>query len=62
MEKLAFVIWVIAWPFSNALGNYFYALQRKITGKDPSDDFTKALSALSTVFIWVWIAKHLWPF
>lgn len=62
MEKITFIIWVLAWPLSVNLSNYIYALQRKKESKTPSDDFTKALSALATVFIWLWIGKKLWPF
>jgi hypothetical protein len=61
MEYMPFLIWMIFWPFANSVSNYLYALQRKIEGKDAVDGLTRAIAALIHLFIWVWIAKHLWP-
>ena len=46
MENISFVIWMVLYPLASAVGSFYNAKERVVTGREPYSEDTLGVSAL----------------
>ncbi len=60
MEHLAFVIWMIFYPFFCTLAHYIGAKRRKIEGEDKPSNESSLFAYTVEIIIWILVAFNVY--
>jgi hypothetical protein len=56
MDKIAFVIWMIAWPLACTIDSYFAAKRKVLTNEEQLSKEDRKVNGFIELLIWIIIA------